>query len=70
METIKKPKEKLSSELKQIYNNIIMDGCKKVKEICNIYSLLFSAKLDALKEYNLMNREILLAACKEIVKEG
>ena len=35
-----------------------------------IYSLLFSAKLDALKEYNLMNREILLAACKEIVKEG
>lgn len=61
---------KLSSELKQIYNNIIMDGCRKIKEICNIYSLLFSAKLDALKEYNLMNREILLAACKEIVKEG
>ena len=29
---------KLSSELKQIYNNIIMDGCKKVKEICNIYN--------------------------------
>lgn len=61
---------KLSQDLKQIYRNIIMDGCRKVKDICAIYSLFFSAKLDAMKEYNIMNRNILLIACKEIIKEG
>lgn len=51
------------------YNRIISYKCKEIKEICNIYVLYYSAKLDAIKQYNRTNKEILLLACKAIAKE-
>ena len=52
-----------------VYNRIINSKCKKIKIICDIYVLYFGAKLNAIREYNHTNKEILLLACKEIVKQ-
>ena len=57
-------------EIIGIYNNIVYNKCKRVKTICDIYSQLFAAKLEALADYTKTNKEILLLACKEIAKEG
>lgn len=61
---------KMNPQILGIYNNIVVNSCRTVKAICDVYVMLFSAKLDALKEYNITNREILLLAIKQIVKEG
>lgn len=50
------------------YNSIVKTKILRIKDICEIYTILFSGKLDALKEYNKVNRDILLLACKEIAK--
>lgn len=57
-------------EIIGIYNNIVNNKCKRVKTICDIYSQLFAAKLEALADYTKTNKEILLLVCKEIAKEG
>lgn len=50
------------------YNRIVSARCKEIQEVCNIFVLYFSAKLDAIREYNITNKELLLLACKDIVK--
>ena len=50
------------------YNEIINIKCRKIRDICNIYTLFYSAKLDALKEYNIKSRDILLVTITEIIK--
>ena len=60
----------MDSSLIRIYNNIVSNKCKKIQAICDMYVTLFGAKLDALKEYNITNKKILLEACKQIVREG
>lgn len=53
----------------QDYNTIVNSKCRKIRDICDIYRLYYSAKIDALKEYNYKCRDILIEAIKEIVKE-
>ena len=60
----------MDSSVIRIYNGIVTNKCKKIQAICDVYVTLFGAKLDALKEYNITNKKILLEACKEIVREG
>ncbi len=60
---------KLTLDCVKEYNNIVNIKCRKIKDICDIYRMFYSAKLDALKEYNIKNRDILLAAIDEIVKK-
>ena len=59
----------LSTDVITQYNSIISIKCRKIKDICDIYRLYYSAKLDALKEYNCQNINILAAAVNEIIKE-
>ena len=59
----------LSPDVITQYNSIISIKCRKIKDICDIYRLYYSAKLDALKEYNCQNINILAAAVNEIIKE-
>lgn len=63
------PEYKSNPDIISDYNYIITQKCRKVKSICDIYLMVFSAKLDALREYNLLNREILLIAIKQMVRE-
>lgn len=60
----------MNSQVVRIYNNIVTNKCKKIQAVCDIYVMLFGAKIDALKEYNITNKKILLEACKKIVREG
>ena len=62
--------QSMDSSVVRIYNNIVSNKCKKIQAICDMYVTLFGAKLDALKEYNITNKKILLVACQQIVKEG
>lgn len=59
----------LSTDIFNQYNSIISIKCRKIKDICDIYRLYYSAKLDALKEFNYQNKNILSAAITEIIKE-
>jgi hypothetical protein len=59
-----------SKDITALYNNILMTSCRKIEQICSIYIMKISAKIDAIKDYTRLNKLILLEACKEIVKEG
>ena len=41
---------KMNPQILGMYNNIVVNSCRTVKAICDTYVMLFSAKLDALKE--------------------
>ena len=58
----------ISVESLLLYNRIVHARCKEIQEVCNIYVAYFSAKLNALSEFNRVNKELLLLACKEITK--
>lgn len=60
---------KLNPSCRAIYNTVISNKCKRVKSLCDMYCLMFAAKLDALKEYNQTNKNILLLACQQITRE-
>lgn len=52
------------------YNRIVAgDNCRRINDICNVYILYYSAKLDALKESNIRNQNILCTAISEIIKQ-
>lgn len=63
-------KSLIGSDTMVEYNKLISANCKQIKFICDTYLMYFSAKVDAIKEYNKTNKEILLMACKEIAKES
>lgn len=63
-------KDDASAELNNIFISITQNKITRLKNICEIFGLFFGAKLDAIKEMNLQNREILMSACKQLVKEG
>ena len=60
----------MDNSIVRIYNNIVTNKCKKIQAICDVYVTMFAAKLDAVKEYNITNKNILLEACKQITREG
>lgn len=62
--------QSMDSSVVRIYNNIVSNKCKKIQAICDMYVTMFAAKLDALKEYNITNKRILLIAAQQMVKEG
>lgn len=59
-----------NSEVINSYNRIINSTCREIKNVCNIYVMFYSAKLDALKDYTKTNRDILFFALKKQVREG
>ena len=59
----------LSSDIINQYSNIVSIKCRKIKDICDIYRLYYSAKLDALKEYNYQSSKILSIAISEIIRQ-
>lgn len=61
-------KSVITAETLLSYNRIVHARCKEIQEVCNIYVRYFSAKLNALSEFNRVNKELLLLACKEITK--
>lgn len=59
----------INSEVLISYNRYASLICSRIQKICNLYIMAFSSKLDAIKEYNKLNKEFLLIACKLIAKE-
>ena len=62
-------KDMVSSEVLKEYNLLINLNCRKIADICDIYRLFYSAKLDALKEQYLKDRDILSVVVNEIIKQ-
>lgn len=63
-------KVNISEDDQRVFVKILSDKSFKIKQVCDIYLQVFSAKLDAVKESNIQYTKILLEACKNIVKEG
>jgi hypothetical protein len=59
----------ISNEARAQFNKIIANKCKNVQDICNIYLLYYSAKLDALKDYHKLCSKVLVRAIDVIVME-
>lgn len=53
-----------------LYNNIITEYCQELNEICNIYLMYIAAKLDAFKEFNDTNIQVIykILSKKGIIK--
>lgn len=60
----------LSGEALLAYNKFSSNCCREIKNICDAYVMFFASKIDALKEYNITNKEILLLACKQMTRES
>ena len=63
-------KLELNSQIKSDFNSIVKTKVSRVKELCNIFLLFYSAKLDAVKDYYCQSSKILFKASKEITKAG
>lgn len=60
----------IPQEASSLFIIVLENKCRKVKLICDLYSEVFGAKLDAVKELYIQNKRILFTACKELTKEG
>lgn len=63
-------KENFPEEAQKMFIGILQNKTIRVKNTCDLFLQLFSAKLDAIKESYITNRKILFEVCKAIVKEG
>lgn len=63
-------KDTYTQEANQIFINIIKNKCDRVKNLCDIFLMSFTTRLDAAKEYQLQNREILYEAWKQMMKKA
>ena len=60
----------LPKEVEKIFLQIVENKCTRIKNLCDIFLQVFSAKLDAIKEAANQNKKILYTACKTLIKEG
>ena len=63
-------KSLITAEVLVEYNRLVSANCREIKNICDAYVLYFASKIDALREYNITNKEILLLACKQMVMDS
>lgn len=63
-------KDNLPPEANTYFAKLLNNKCIRVKSLCDIYLMLFSIKLDALKDAHNQNARILFEACKIIIREG
>lgn len=59
-----------SKEVANVFISVLQNKCEHVKQLCDIFVMSLSAKLDAIKEKQIQNREVLYTICKTITKEG
>lgn len=52
------------------YKGIVDIKCRKLKDICDIYRIYYSARLEAINNFNKQNETILTDVISEIVKGG
>lgn len=60
----------IPQEASTIFISILENKCKKVKILCEIYTMILSAKMDAVKDSYIQYRNILFTACKELARRG
>ena len=60
------PKVDISIELSSSFKNLSTLECNRVKNICNIYTLYFAAKIDAIIDYYKQIRNILAYICLDM----
>jgi hypothetical protein len=58
----------LDDSIMNSFNIIIIEECNKIRNICDIYRMFYSAKLDAIREYTASNVGILAQAIIELKK--
>ena len=63
-------KSAVNSQVVVTYNRLVSANCREIRNICDAFTIYFAAKIDALKEYNRTNKEILLLACKQMTRES
>lgn len=58
------------TEIGNLLRSILQDAANKVNNVCNIYSMFFTAKMDAIKEYYIQNKNICLRAIEHYISNG
>lgn len=56
-------------EINKGYDSIIKKYCDAIKELCNIFGIYISTKLDIMKEKRNQDKDILIAACRTLAKK-
>lgn len=63
-------KDSIPQEAQTMFATVLNNKIARVKNICDLYLQLFSAKLDAAKESQAQTSQVLIEVCKTIVREG
>lgn len=63
-------KDNLTQEAQNIFVSLLQNKANRVKDLCTIYTQVFSVKLDVVKESYSQHAKILFTACKALAKEG
>ena len=53
----------------ELHNAVVRDAVFKIKDICQMYILVFSGRLDAFKQFNKINKDLIDLRVKDIKKE-
>lgn len=65
----KKSSIESNPEINKGYDSIIKKYCDAIKELCNIFGIYISTKLDIMKEKRNQDKDILIAACRTLAKK-
>jgi hypothetical protein len=63
-------KYNITQDAQKMFISLLQNKVIRLNLICNLYTQVFSAKLDALKDSYVQNKKILMVASKKIVREG
>jgi hypothetical protein len=55
-----------TAEAMAAFNSVVNSRARLIQDVCNVYLQFFSAKLDAMKEYTILNRNILFECIKQM----
>lgn len=58
-----------NEKIQEYFITILKFRASMIQNVCEAYIQLFSAKIDAVKDYSKQSRDILLTACKAMIKE-
>jgi hypothetical protein len=64
------PDQNINPEISELFLEIIREYCNRIQGVCNIYTQLFSIKLDMFKQYKVQQTKVLTEVIIKSIREG
>ena len=64
------PEQNINPEISELFLEMIREYCNRIQGVCNIYTQLFSIKLDMFKQYKVQQTKVLTEVIIKSIREG